>query len=187
MRSGQRCCGSSVLSTSSRRSGSRGLVEMFDLRACLVSTPSRSSPLPVFGPELINGVLDRNGYRVAPGALLGLTGLPRSCLGDTASQRSTGRRRAYSALGVGGGSSGSSAGVPGRGSSQMRLNSPIKSVVLAVDGRGLTAVRPLLRGFSTADAGSELFDGDFVPWRFSTPERVDGLPHPGVRKPAHST
>lgn len=160
---------------------------MFDLRACLVSTPSRSSPLPVFGPELINGVLDRNGYRVAPGALLGLTGLPRSCLGDTASQRSTGRRRAYSALGVGGGSSGSSAGVPGRGSSQMRLNSPIKSVVLAVDGRGLTAVRPLLRGFSTADAGSELFDGDFVPWRFSTPERVDGLPHPGVRKPAHST
>jgi hypothetical protein len=42
----------------------------------------------------------------------------------------------------------------------MRLNSPIKSVVLAVDGRGLTAARPLLRGFSTADAWSEVFDAN---------------------------
>ena len=51
----------------------------------------------------------------------------------TASKRSTGRRRAYSDLGVAGGfPNGLSAGLPGRGSSQMRLNSPIKSVVLAV-------------------------------------------------------
>ena len=39
----------------------------------------------------------------------------------------------------------------------MRLNSPIISVVRAVNGRSLTAVRPLLRGFSTADAWPEPF------------------------------
>jgi hypothetical protein len=61
-------------------------------------------------------------------------------------------------LGVAGGPIGLSAVVSGRGSPL--LNSPIKSVVLAVDGRVLTAVRPLLRGFSAADAWSELFDAN---------------------------
>ena len=68
------------------------------------------------------------------------------------------RAQTYFALGVAGSPIGLSA--TGRGSSQMRLNSPIISVVPAVNGRSLTAVRPLLQGFSTADAWSELFDAN---------------------------
>jgi hypothetical protein len=42
---------------------------------------------------------------------------------------------------------GVSAGESGRGSSHMRFNSPIISVVLAVDDSSLREVCPLLRGF----------------------------------------
>jgi len=52
---------------------------------------------------------------------------------------------------------GVSARESGRGLSQMRFNSPIISVVLAVEGPSLREVCPLLRGFSTANAWSELF------------------------------